>query len=226
MKHDQLFWKNFFKQQQAEHDPVSRLMEILFGLIMVLTFTLTISISHDGKPEIRHLLTGALGCNIAWGFIDAVMFVIAAVLLRGRGITLLNALRNTRKQEEANAIISNSLQPLVAELVLPEQVEALYSEFMKLPAPPKSAPIVWSDIKGGLSVFLLVFLSTFPVTLPFLIIEDPILAKHVSNAIVLVLLFAGGYSLGKYSGFRPWGTGFVMIFIGAGLSLIAMALGG
>jgi hypothetical protein len=54
-------------------DPASQLSEILFGLIMVLTVTLTAGLSvTEGKAGVRQLLIAVIGCNLAWGIIDAV----------------------------------------------------------------------------------------------------------------------------------------------------------
>jgi hypothetical protein len=52
-------------------DPVDRVSEILFGLIMLLTFTGSLSVAEAGREDIRTMLIGALGCNLAWGIIDA-----------------------------------------------------------------------------------------------------------------------------------------------------------
>ncbi|HKB15545.1 MAG TPA: hypothetical protein VKF62_05735, partial [Planctomycetota bacterium] len=51
--------------------PHERISEILFGLIMVLTFTGTLSAAEAGRSDVRTMLLGALGCNVAWGIIDA-----------------------------------------------------------------------------------------------------------------------------------------------------------
>ena len=48
-------------------DPAERTSEVLFGLIMVLTFTGSLSIAEAGREDIRAMLIGAPGCNIAWG---------------------------------------------------------------------------------------------------------------------------------------------------------------
>ena len=42
-------------------DPLERSSEILFGLIMVLTFTGTLSAAEAGRAEVRAMLVGALG---------------------------------------------------------------------------------------------------------------------------------------------------------------------
>ena len=58
-------------------DPVERVSEIVFGVIMAMTFTGSIHAASDGREEIRTLLFGALGCNVAWGLVDAVMYVLS-----------------------------------------------------------------------------------------------------------------------------------------------------
>jgi len=52
-------------------DPVSRATEILFGLIMVLTFTASLNVTEASRADVRLMLIAALGCNLAWGLIDA-----------------------------------------------------------------------------------------------------------------------------------------------------------
>jgi VIT1/CCC1 family predicted Fe2+/Mn2+ transporter len=64
-------------------DPGERLGEILFGLIMVLTFTATARATLGDSPDsARELLIAALGCNIAWGIIDGGMYIMSAMLER------------------------------------------------------------------------------------------------------------------------------------------------
>jgi len=60
-------------------EPVERHSEVLFGLIMVLTFTGSLSAAGVGREEVRTMLVGALGCNVAWGIIDAIMYLMACL---------------------------------------------------------------------------------------------------------------------------------------------------
>ena len=71
-------------------DPVDRLSEILFGLIMVLTFTGSISVATADRAETKAVLIGAIGCNIAWGIIDAIMYLMACLNERGVEVRTLN----------------------------------------------------------------------------------------------------------------------------------------
>ncbi|UWX04260.1 hypothetical protein H1235_02870 [Pseudoxanthomonas sp. NC8] len=47
-------------------EPGERAAEILFGVIMTMTFTGTLSIVDAGREDVRVMFIGALGCNIAW----------------------------------------------------------------------------------------------------------------------------------------------------------------
>ena len=69
---------------RAVLSPVDRVSEIVFGLIMALTFTGSLSVATAERAEVRDMLIGALGCNIAWGLVDAVMYVLIELTERGR----------------------------------------------------------------------------------------------------------------------------------------------
>ena len=47
-------------------DPVDRVSEILFGLIMAVTIVGSLSIATAGQDEIRTVMMAALGCNLTW----------------------------------------------------------------------------------------------------------------------------------------------------------------
>ena len=53
MKHEKNFWTNRIRES-AVLNPVDRIAEVLFGLIMVLTFTGAISVAKDGRDEISN----------------------------------------------------------------------------------------------------------------------------------------------------------------------------
>ena len=63
-------------------DPASSLGEILFGLIMTLTFTLGagIIIEDEGREGARQLLIAVIGCNLAWGIIDAALYIVGRAI--------------------------------------------------------------------------------------------------------------------------------------------------
>src|SRR5215468_7841899 len=90
-------------------EPIERISEVLFGLIMVLTFTCSFSVAESGKAEVRAMLLGALGCNLAWGIIDAIMYLMGSLADRARSIATLRAIRKAANPEQAQRLIADAL---------------------------------------------------------------------------------------------------------------------
>jgi len=207
-------------------DPIARISESLFGLFMVLTFTGSLSVGEAGRQDIRTMLVGAIGCNLAWGLVDAAMYLISSVIARGHGLATLRAVRRVADSQEAHRIISDALPPVVASVLGPADLEAMRARLKQLPELPTSQPLRKDDWLGAIAVFLWVFVSTFPVVIPFMFMHDATRALRVSNGVAVVMLFWAGYSLGRYAGQSPWRTGLAMVLIGVVLVGITMALGG
>ena len=84
-------------------DPIDRLSEVLFGLIMVLTFTGSLSVVEAGREDVRTMLVGALGCNLAWGIIDAVFYLMGCLAEKERGLATFRAVREAGDPERGAA---------------------------------------------------------------------------------------------------------------------------
>jgi len=207
-------------------DPMERVSEILFGLIMVLTFTGSLSAASAGREEVRTMLIGALGCNLAWGLVDAVMYLLNTLSERGRNLLTLRRVRQTAAPEEACRLIAEALPSQIASVLRPAELEAMRRKLQQLPEPPARLRLVREDFIGALGVFLLVFLSTFPVVIPFLVMRNAMLALRISNGIAIIMLFMTGYSMGRHAGYSPWRVGLAMVAIGLVLIGITIALGG
>jgi VIT1/CCC1 family predicted Fe2+/Mn2+ transporter len=96
----------------------------------------------------------------------------------------------------------------------------------QLPEPEVRARLGKDDWRGAVGVFVLVFLSTFPVTIPFIFMGDAMRAMRVSNAIAVALLFVAGYVFGRITGRPPVLVGMGMVVFGAALVGLTIALGG
>jgi hypothetical protein len=207
-------------------DPPERISEILFGLIMVLTYTCTISVVNTGRVEVRHMLFGALGCNVAWGIIDGVFYLMGCLSEKGHNLATLRALRHASDPQKARHLMAGALPRAVVSVMNPEEFDSLHMKLNQLPEPPAYARLTRDDWRGAAGVMLLVFLSTFPPTVPFIFLQNLRRALRFSNALAIVLLFLCGYIFGRYAGFRPWRSGLVMVIVGCALVGICIALGG
>jgi hypothetical protein len=181
-------------------DAVERSMEALFGLIMVLSFTGSLSVWTAGRQDVREMLIGALGCNLAWGVIDACFYLMGILTARGHGILLVHRLRKTMDDKEVADIYAEAMPELVVELMTPAERESLRQRIAALPDPKRRSWLTAMDMKGALGVFLWVFIVTFPVALPFVFMTDAVTALRVSNAIAIVLLGLIGHRLAIYAG--------------------------
>jgi len=213
-------------QRESVLNPVDRISELLFGLLMALSFTGAVAVATAGQAEIRELFITSFGCNLAWGLVDAVMYVVRSVTERGRGLTLVRNVRAAPTAQEGRALIEASLSRTVAGMVSPAELEGIRGRILALPKVPERPRLQWDDMAAALAVFLLVVASTFPVVLPFGLMQDVGLAKDVSRAIAVVLLFLGGLGFGRYAGYGSWRSGVIMAALGVLLVGAIKVLGG
>lgn len=207
-------------------EPMQRVSEVLFGLIMVLTFTGALTAATAGQADVRTMLVAALGCNLAWGIIDGGMYVMGCLHERGTKLMALRAVRGTPDAALAQRMIATALPPKIAALLPIDELARLHRELLLLPEPPRYATPERRDWLGAAGVCLLVFFATLPVLAPFVLIGDARLAIRVSHAIAVAMLFLCGWAFGRCAGLRPLATGLVMVVVGLVLVALAIALGG
>lgn len=214
--------------KQEVLDPVSRMSEILFGLLMVLTFTGTFSVANAGESSVRELLIASIGCNLAWGIVDGCMLVLNRLAERGHAWQLLRHLQKAPLgSAQAAELMADGMPPLVTQVMRGEDVRTLHQRLLEQPLPVTSQLVRWIDLRAAVAVFLLVFLSTLPVVLPFIVLNDPLHALRASNAIALVMLLFLGLGYGRFAGARrPWISALVFTVLGIALVSATIALGG
>ena len=205
-------------------DPVDRSSEVLFGLIMALTFTTTFEVATAGRADVRTMLIGALGCNLAWGLVDGVMFVVTRSVERYRLFSTIRAVQ-AAPESGARRILEQELPDGWDQLLDAQDLERLTAR-ARAASLPSVPGVTAEDLRGGLAVLLLCFFATLPVALPFLLIGNLYRAARVSDAIGILMLFVIGTRLGRFCGRPPLVVGLVMVAIGVLLSATAIRLGG
>jgi VIT1/CCC1 family predicted Fe2+/Mn2+ transporter len=154
------------------------------------------------------------------------MFLLATLTERGRNLAILREVRSTSDPARARQLITEALPPVVVATMESADVERIRSRLISLPEPPTRPRLSAADFRTAVAVFFLVFLATLPVALPFTFLPEAGRALRLSNGIALVMLFLGGYYLGRHGGRNPWVGGLLMLGVGVVLVWATIALGG
>jgi VIT1/CCC1 family predicted Fe2+/Mn2+ transporter len=166
-----------------------------------------------------------LGCNLAWAIIDAVMYLMGTRGERQLAASTVQAVREAESPAAGRAIVAENLPPAVLPALTTSDIERIRLHLGSIPPESLKTRFGREDYLAAFVVFLLVFLSLFPVAAPFLLVDDVTLALRLSNVVAVAMLFVSGFIFGRQVG-RPWRVGFVMVIIGIALVAVAIALGG
>ncbi len=207
-------------------DPIDRISEVLFGLIMVLTSTSTLSVATAGRAEIGTMIMGALGCNLAWGIIDAALDLMGCLEERRRDLLMVRAVRHARSAEETKCVIADELPESLASVLSESEADSLRQKLLLLPEPSANPSSTTDDVLRATGICFWVFASTFPVVVPFFFVSEVQPALRLSNAIAIFMLFMCGYAFARCTGLRPWPTGLLMVAVGSAMVGVAILLGG
>ena len=207
-------------------DTVERVSEMCFGLFMALTFVGAVSVATADDPDPgRTMLYTALGCNLAWGLVDAVMYLVRTLTTRGKRLSLALAVRTATDPAAGARALRDALPAAMTPFVGDAQIEGIRARLAAatLPEGPRLGA---RDFMGALGIFLIVVGSTFPVALPFVRFADVKTALLISRVLSIVMLFGGGFALGRFAGYGGFKTGAAMAVMGVVLTMAVIALGG
>ena len=211
-------------------DPATSLGEVMFGLIMTLTFTLAagVIIEEEGREGARQLLIATIGCNIAWGIIAGALYLMGELFGRGRLRNVGRIVREESDDRAAEALVAGEIDELLEPVTTEAERSNLYGRIVKniRSTPGRTIGLTKADVMGGLASFWLVFLASLPAAIPFVFMDDARQALRVSNAILVLLLFFVGYRWSHYTAGKPWLVGLCFLVGGSALVWIAIALGG
>ncbi|MBC8746292.1 hypothetical protein OKW43_000778 [Paraburkholderia sp. WC7.3g] len=207
-------------------DVVDRVCELCFGLFMALTFVGTVSAVGAGANAGHKMFYTALGCNLAWGLADAVMYLVRTLVARGRRVTLAHAVRSEPDPAAGVQTLRDAMAEWLKPLIGDTELESIRGRVAARPDLPQRAVFVRDDFIGAMGIFLLVVCATFPVALPFLLLANVPTALIVSRGLTIAMLFGSGMALGRYAGFHGWQAGLAMAALGVLLTVAIIALGG
>ena len=209
-------------------NPPDALAEVTCGLVMTLTFILTAGhYAVNAANPSRMLLKAALGCTLAWGIIDGMLYVMSDLYKRERRNQLLAKLRSS--PADARADLQDKIGDSVGELTSAEMitlVDALARVGTRLETQP--VKFTGANFRAMTTSIVCNIAALIPAALPFLVLRGAEwrTALRASNGMVVAMMFGVGYAWGKSSGFRPLRTGLILVAIGLAMVGIAVLLGG
>ncbi|CAM2164902.1 VIT family protein [Paraburkholderia sacchari] len=214
------------ERRQPVLNTVDRVCEICFGLFMALTFVGAVKAVTAGADEGHKMFFAALGCNLAWGLADAVMYLVRTLIDRGQRLKLAQTVK--REQDPAVAVraLRDALPEKLVQFVDDADLERIRARFAAIPALPPRATFVLDDFLGALGIFILVVLGTFPVAVPFLVVKDLTVALIASRVLTFAMLFIAGVALGRSTGAGAMKAGLAMVALGILLTVAIIKLGG
>ena len=218
-------------------DPIDRLSETIFSILILLTFTLAFRIIKLGSDPtqsipntyVNELLIGAAGATLAWGIIDGIMYALMSMFERGERHRLLRHLQMASTEDDGIQIVADELDHILEPITGEEQRRLLYQDVLAhlRDGQPQRVRLTREDVAGGFGSVLVAVIAVLPSFVPFLLFyNNPALAIRTSNVVSFFVLFVSGYQWGKHTGSNPWGTGLLLAGIAAIMVLIAIPLGG
>jgi hypothetical protein len=207
--------------------PEDRLAEAICGLIMVLSFTAATGALLEGATP-HALLVAVLGCNIAWGIVDGVTYILGNLMNRGARARLIQMLQRSPDDPHGARAVQARIDDTLGQLLAPEQRQQVLQWVMEgVPLlDPEPVRIKRADFYTGLVCFLIVFGTTIPVLLPFIFLKNQVHALRFSNALTLAMLFALGWRWAGFANLSRLKTGMALLAMGMVLVVITLALGG
>jgi hypothetical protein len=210
---------------EAALSPFERASESVFGILMAISVTAAFEIAVGKDIDVRELMIAALGCNLAWGLIDGVMYLLQQQFERYRQHRTIVQLRAAKSEEEFQALVREAAPPVLGQALTPDAFARIRRVTDAYSA---SAPSFWTgqELRVAGLITLIVFGSTFPLVVPFMLMQDPWLAMRASHAVAVVMLFWLGWGLGRWSGASPLASGVIFATVGVVLAVSCVALGG
>jgi VIT1/CCC1 family predicted Fe2+/Mn2+ transporter len=174
------------------------------------------------------MLIAIVSCNLAWGVIDGVFYILGQLFERGRLRRVWLKITQSTSDDDARSLVADELDPLLRTVTEQGQRQSLYDSIVRRmrSEPVPAGFLTRDDLLGGLTSGCLVFACCFPAVLPFVFIDDPRTALRVSNALLLLLLFLVGYRSAKETMARPLLLGFIFLLVGVVLVAGTIAIGG
>ena len=208
--------------------PSERLSEALYSLILVLTVisAIEITIARDQQPS-STILFVALGASVAWGMVDAVVYVLTGLHKRNHQVRVVSRVKKRQKSDAIRQIDDELEDSLIGVLDKKERDRIAEQVFATMQdATPLRQGVTKDDVLGGIASFLISFIIVLPPLMPFILNLPLDYGIRLSNVIAVAMLFIVGYVSGGLGGMNRIRWALTITVLGVVIVLVTILLGG
>lgn len=218
-------------------DPADRLAEAIYGLLILMTFTMAFQATTQGEAmvsigttlEVRGTVLAAIGCAVAWGLIDGVMYIVTSIVERGDEVRIARAVQAAPDDETAIRLVAAELDGRLLRIASESERRTFYERVCERArqAEVRAITVTREDLMGALATVLVAITVIMPAVAPFLFLpNNPLLALRLSNLIAILMLFGIGWRWAREVGARPLFAGSALALLGVVMMMVAIPLGG
>ena len=214
--------------------PSDRLTEIITGIIMTTAVIGATRIGiGSGHTDFLIIFSAAMGCDIAWGLVDGVLYIFGELTDRGRHVQLLKNLKSIQDETTAIELVVKKIEeeldsPILQHFSRDDKVRISQGVVkFSTKITPENVHVSKKDVFGGITIFFLDVCAGLVLLIPFFILPNQmVIATRISMVIALILLFLIGYKWAKITNRPKVQTGLIMMFLAIAIDVIVIILGG
>ncbi|MGN0137698.1 MAG: hypothetical protein ACI381_03715 [Candidatus Methanomethylophilaceae archaeon] len=218
--------RNPFRGIVRKTGPGLAIQEVLYGFIMALIYVTAARIGILRYTDTLNLVILIIGMNFTWGLIDAVVFYMVDVFDQRKFVRIMSACDLPHERKVEMMLDEFSGTPL--DILDPEDerriCEEILSKTMESESERLSDRMAMRD--SAVACFIITILTTIPIVVPLLLIEDTEIALAVASGLSSICLFFIGFRMERYLGVNRWAAGLFLTAIGWAITITATFTGG
>lgn len=194
---------------------VDRIGEVAFAVIMVIIINGYVALS-DLNSGFLYIVAVNLGACLSWGTIDGLIYALSSSMERNTLRNKLLALKGCLNCENTVGLVKSNLNDTFLAGFDETGKEAIAKEIIAhVPNATieKNKVLTKQEVFGWLSIIGIYMVVGVLLALPFLVLEQKILAWIISNAVGVAWVFWYGMKLGESAGKNRWLLGIVMAVV-------------
>jgi len=194
---------------------VDRIGEVAFAVLMVIIINGYVALS-DLNTGFLYIVAVNLGACLSWGTIDGLIYALSSSMERNTLRNKLLALKGCLNCENTQELVKSNLTDTFLAGFDETGKDAIAKEIVAhVPNATieENKLLTKQEVLGWISIIGIYMVVGVLLALPFLVLEQKILAWIISNAVGVAWVFWYGMKLGESAGKNRWLLGSIMAVV-------------